>query len=73
MLTESGIDQYLYDPSEFYAWDQKARRQTEFRSNDVEIQPGLFEHFVPPLDLKRGGADDQDPAGTIAQHQLADD
>ena len=41
--------------------------------DDAELQAELVAHLVAPLDLQRGGADDQHRARAVAQDQLLDD
>ena len=41
--------------------------------DDAEIQAELVPHLVPPLDLERGRADDQDPPGPVADDQFQGD
>src|SRR5262245_11284725 len=38
--------------------------------DDAEFQAELVPHLVPPLDLQRGGADDEDLPGPVPQDQL---
>ncbi len=41
--------------------------------HDVELQPELVPHLFLPLDLQRGGTDDQDRADPVAEDQLLND
>ncbi|MBV8557731.1 MAG: hypothetical protein JO116_19375 [Planctomycetaceae bacterium] len=41
--------------------------------HDAEIEPELVPHLVPPLDLERGRADDEDPPCPVPDDQLEDD
>ena len=53
-------------------WMPRFRRSSciKFAIHDAEVQAELVPHLVPPLDLERGGADDQRPAGTVADNQF---
>jgi hypothetical protein len=42
----------------------------KFRVHDAELQPKLLVQLVSPLDLERGGAEDEDPACSVAQEHL---
>ncbi len=41
--------------------------------HDAEVEAELVPHLVPPLDLERGRAEDQDPAGTVPEDQFEGD
>ena len=40
--------------------------------DDMEVEPEAGRHLVPPLGGERGGADDHDAPGTVAEQQLLD-
>ena len=41
--------------------------------DDAEVEPELVPHLVPPLDLERGRADDQDPPSPVPDDQFEGD
>ena len=41
--------------------------------DDAEVEPELVPHLVPPLDLERGRADDQDAPSPVADDQFEGD
>ena len=45
----------------------------QFAVHDAEVEAELVPHLVPPLDLERGRADDQDPPGPVADDQFEGD
>ena len=57
------------------AWMPRARRSSRISSriDDAEVEAELVPHLVAPLDLERGGADDEDRPGAVAEDQLLGD
>ncbi len=53
-------------------WMPRFRRKFphQVAIHDAEVEAELVPHLVPPLDLERGRADDQDPAGPVADDQF---
>jgi hypothetical protein len=45
----------------------------EFAADDAEVEPELVPHLLPPLDLERRRADDQDLPGPVADDQFQAD
>ena len=41
--------------------------------DDPEVEPELVAHLLAPLDLQAGRADDEDPAGSVAEDQFLGD
>ena len=45
----------------------------QFAIDNAEVEAELVPHLVAPLDLKRGRADDEHPAGTVADDEFKRD